>query len=115
MIRNFDCKGQNISNSEFHHVQPTSIRPGALPDPATTPTPVHRLTAYFRNAAQGNLAIQLLVSLGVPANQLGVTPPEQIQGGQGLLLSIPCDRVEHFKTIEDLCRELGAEIHRHRP
>ena len=62
------------------------IRPGLV----TNTEPMPRVVAFFRNSASGNLAIQLLTALGVPNDRLGVTPPEQIEHGQGMLLSIAC-------------------------
>ena len=49
-----------------------------------------RVVVFFPNSALGNLAIQLLMQIGVPNDRLGVTPPEQIEGGQGMVLSIAC-------------------------
>ncbi len=70
-----------------------------------------RVVAYFHNSAQGNLAIQLLTALGVPSDRLGVTPPERIEGGQGMLLSVACP-VALRESVETTCRRLGAEVHR---
>ena len=86
------------------------VRPGAVPDAGPGP----RVVAFFRNAAQGNLAIQLVTGLGVPAGRLGVTPPERIEGGQGMLLAIPCPDQALLNRVEHLCRDLGAAIHRTR-
>jgi hypothetical protein len=73
-----------------------------------------RIVAYFYNSAPANLAIQVLTQFGVPNDQLGVTPPERIETGQGMILSIPCTDEKMVTRIESLCRELGAEIHRQR-
>jgi hypothetical protein len=73
-----------------------------------------RVVAFFRNSAVGNSVIQSLKALGVPADRLGVTPPEQIQGGQGMVLSIGCPDSGLLSKVEDLCRRNGAEIHRQR-
>ena len=58
------------------------IRPGAVKSPPSKP----RVVAFFHNAAEGNLAIQQLTAIGIPSDQLGVTPPERIEGGQGMIL-----------------------------
>ena len=62
------------------------IRPGAVKNPESR----LRVVAFFHNAAEGNLAIQQLTAIGIPNDRLGVTPPEQIEGGQGMILSIGC-------------------------
>jgi hypothetical protein len=86
------------------------IRPGLVSH--TDPMP--RVIAFFRNSAEGNVVIQLLGTLGIPGDRLGVTPPEQIEGGQGLLLSIGCPDEAIVPRVEELCRRHGAEIHRRR-
>jgi hypothetical protein len=86
------------------------IRPGLVEHTDLMP----RIVAFFRNSAQGNIAIQMLGALGVPADRLGVTPPEQIEGGQGMLLSIGCPEESMLTKVEALCRQHGAEIHRRR-
>ena len=63
-----------------------TIRPGA----AAAETVEPNLFAFFHNAAGGNAAIQLLTAMGVADDQLGVTPPEKMGGGQGLLLAMVC-------------------------
>jgi hypothetical protein len=72
------------------------------------------VVVYFYNSAQGNLAIQILLQLGVPNDRLGVTPPEQIEGGQGMILSIACPDEKTLAKVESICRQQGAEIHRQR-
>lgn len=84
-----------------------TIRPGATLHEPTRPN----LFAYFHNAAGGNAAIQLLTGLGIADEQLGVTPPEWIEGGQGMLLSLVCPDSLRVK-IEAACRTFGAEVHR---
>ena len=84
-----------------------TIRPGATLSAHLEPD----LFAYFHNAAAGNAAIQLLTALGVADEQLGVTPPELIDGGQGILLSMVCPGGLRTK-IEAACRTFGAEVHR---
>ncbi len=71
-----------------------------------------RVIAFFPSSSLGNLAIQLFAQVGVPSDQLGVTPPEQIEGGQGMLLSIPCPTLEVINRVESICRTYGARIHR---
>jgi len=73
-----------------------------------------RVVAYFYNSAQANLVIQILLQLGVPNDRLGVTPPEQIEGGQGMILSIACPDEKILVKVESICRQQGAEIHRQR-
>jgi len=84
------------------------IRPGVVHDGLA----MTRVVAFFYNSAQGNSAIQLLTALGIRNDQLGVTPPEQIETGQGMILSIPCPTPALVKTVEALCRSHGAQIHR---
>ena len=86
------------------------IRPGLV----KTSGPMPWVVAFFRNAAEGNVVIQLVTALGVPSDQLGVTPPEQIEHGQGMLLSIGCPDESLMPKVEALCRRHGAEIHRQR-
>jgi hypothetical protein len=73
-----------------------------------------RVVAFFYNSAQGNLVIQILMQIGVPNDRLGVTPPEQIEGGQGMILSIACPDDATLAKVESICRQQGAEIHRQR-
>jgi hypothetical protein len=84
------------------------VRPGAVAHTGAMP----RVVAFFYNSAQGNAAVQLLLGLGIPSDRLGVTPPERIEGGQGMILSIPCPEGTPISKVEALCRSLGAEIHR---
>jgi hypothetical protein len=86
------------------------IRPGLVEKVESMP----RVVAYFYNSAQGNLVIQILMQLGVPNDRLGVTPPEQIEGGQGMILSIACPDKKVLARVESICREQGAAIHRQR-
>jgi len=86
------------------------IRPGLVKHTDSMP----RVVAFFPNSALGNLAIQVLVQLGVPNDRLGVTPPEQIEGGQGMVLSIACPDEKSLAKIESICRQQGAELHRQR-
>ena len=86
------------------------IRPGLVTNTGEMP----RVIAFFRNSAVGNLVIQLLLGLGIPSDHLGVTPPEQIEGGQGMLLSIGIPDDALIPQVENLCRKHGAEIHRRR-
>ncbi len=86
------------------------IRPGRV----TNTEPMARVVAFFRNSAQGNVAVQMLTAVGVPNDRLGVTPPEQIEGGQGMLLDVGCTDPAMIARVEELCRHHGAEIHRRR-
>ncbi len=84
------------------------VRPGAVHD-----VPVmSRVLAYFFNSAHGNSVIQLLVALGIPSDHLGVTPPEQIEGNEGMLLAIPCPDEAMLHRVEKICRSNGAQVHR---
>lgn len=87
------------------------VRPGKV---ASGGGAVPRVVAYFRNAAQGNSAIQVLTTLGIPGDRLGVTTPDRIETGQGMVLSIPCPDDTLIARVEALCRSQGAEIHRQR-
>jgi hypothetical protein len=86
------------------------IRPGLVKHAERLPGVV----AYFYNSAQGNLVIQILMQLGIPNDRLGVTPPERIEGGQGMVLSIACPDEKTLLKVESVCRQQGAEIHRQR-
>ena len=86
------------------------VRPGLVSEA----DPLPRVVAYFYNSAQGNLVIQIVTALGVPNDRLGVTPPELIEHGQGMLLSIGCPDDSMIVRVETLCRKHGAEIHRRR-
>jgi hypothetical protein len=77
------------------------------------PAPI-RVVAFFYNSAPANSAIQLLTKLGVPNDALGVTPPERIESGQGMVLAIACRDEAMAAQVEKVCREQGAEIHRQR-
>jgi hypothetical protein len=94
--------------NQVRAMETPQVRPGRV-----TPSPaMPRVVAFFYNTAQGNSAIQLLTALGVPNDRLGVTPPEQIEGGQGMVLSIPCPDEALVLKVEALCRSQGAAIHR---
>jgi len=84
------------------------IRPGLVEERG----PMPRVIAYFPNAAEGNLAVQQLTALGVPADRLGVVTPDQLENGQGMVLSIGCPEPSLIAQVEDLCRRRGAQIHR---
>lgn len=86
------------------------IRPGSVQSPESK----HRVLAFFHNAAEANLAVQLLTGIGVPSDRLGVTPPDQIEGGQGMLLSVGCPDEAIQAKAESLLRKLGGQIHRQR-
>jgi len=73
-----------------------------------------RIVAFFYNSAQGNSAIQLLTAMGVPNDRLGVTPPERIESGQGMVLSISLPDERLITKVEAVCRSHGAEVHRQR-
>lgn len=90
-------------------MEPPRIRPGRV---SAVDEPSLRVTAHFRNSAQGNAVIQLLVGLGVPSDQLGVLPPEHLQGGQGMVLSIGCPDSRLAERVEAVCKAQGAEVHR---
>jgi hypothetical protein len=86
------------------------VRPGVVKSPESK----LRVVAFFFNAAEGNLGIQLLTAMGIPNDRLGITPPDQIEGGQGMILSIGCPDDRTLVKTENLCRSLGAWIHRQR-
>ncbi len=86
------------------------IRPGRV----TSTVELPRIVAYFRNSAEGNTAIQFLTMLGINGDRLGVTPPERIEHGQGMVLDIACPDESWFTKVEDVCRKHGAEVHRRR-
>jgi hypothetical protein len=84
------------------------IRPGKISNTGAIP----RVVAFFYNSAQGNSAIQLLTGMGIPNDRLGVTPPDEIQTGQGMVLSIACPEDAMIPKVEAVCRGHGAQIHR---
>jgi hypothetical protein len=84
------------------------VRPGVVKNQEA----MTRVVAYFFNSAQGNSTIQLLTALGIPNDRLGVTPPERIPNGQGMILSIACPDDRAVRQVEDICRRQGAAIHR---
>jgi hypothetical protein len=86
------------------------VRPGKV----GSAEPTRRVVALFHNSAQGNAAIQLLTALGVPNDRLGVIVPDRIEGGQGMILSIPCPDPALLPRIEKVCRDQGAAIHHQR-
>lgn len=86
------------------------VRPGLVNPAESTP----RVVVFFPNSALGNLAIQLLTQVGIPSDRLGVTPPEQIEGGQGMILSIACPDEKSVARAELICRQQGGRIHRQR-
>ena len=86
------------------------IRPGLVKQAESMP----RVVVFFPNSALGNLAIQLLMQIGIPNDRLGVTPPEQIEGGQGMVLSIGCPDEKLLARVESICRSQGGRIHRQR-
>jgi len=86
------------------------VRPGLVTQAESMP----RVVVFFPNSALGNLAIQLLMQFGVPNDRLGVTPPEQIEGRQGMILSIACPDEKTVARVESLCRQQGGRIHRQR-
>jgi len=86
------------------------IRPGRV----TAKEPSPRVVAYFYNSAQGNSVIQLLTAMGISNDRLGVTPPERIETGQGMVLSISCPDEAMVAKVEAVCRQQGAAIHRQR-
>jgi hypothetical protein len=91
-------------------MEPPQIRPGLVTDRQ----PMPRVVAKFRNSALGNSAIQLMTALGIPSDRLGVTPPERLEGGQGMVLSIACPDEPTMTRIEAICRTQGAAVHRQR-
>ena len=82
------------------------IRPGKVTNVESMP----RVVAFFHNSAQGNSAIQLLTVLGVPNDRLGVTAPERIEGGQGMVLSIACPDAALIPKVEAICKAQGANF-----
>ena len=80
------------------------VRPGLVKSAESMP----RVVAFFYNSAQGNLVIQILMQLGIPNDRLGVTPPEQIEGGQGMILSIGCPDETMLARVESICRAAGG-------
>ena len=86
------------------------IRPGLVKHAERMP----RVVAYFYNSAQANLVIQIVMQLGVPNDRLGVTLPEQIERGQGMILSIACPDEAMLARVESICRQQGADVHRQR-
>lgn len=95
---------------EVRPMEVPQVRPGKVQNADAMP----RVVAYFYNSSQGNAVIQLVTQLGVPSDRLGITPPERIEGGQGMILSIPCPDESIQARVESICRAQGAEIYRQR-
>jgi hypothetical protein len=55
-----------------------------------------------------------LAELGIPSDGLGVTTSDQIEGGQGTVLSIGCPDEKALARAEEICRKLGGHLHRQR-
>jgi hypothetical protein len=100
----------SILRTEVCPMENPQVRPGKV----THTEPMPRVVAFFYNAAQGNSVIQLLTAMGVPNDRLGVTPPERLETGQGMVLSIACPDDALRAKVEAVCRREGAEIHRQR-
>ena len=103
-----DC--DSFTHESGFLMQTPQVRPGLVSKAESMP----RIVVFFPNSALGNLAIQLLTQIGIPNDRLGVTPPEQIEGGQGMILSIGCPDEASLKKVESLCRSQGGRIHRQR-
>jgi hypothetical protein len=86
------------------------VRPGLVKPSEAMP----RVVVFFPNSALGNLSIQLLMQVGIPNDRLGVVPPEQIEGGQGMVLSIACPDEKSVAQVESICRSQGGRVHRQR-
>ena len=86
------------------------IRPGAVQSPDAS----FRLVVHFYNAAEANLAIQILGTLGVPGDRIGVVDPDRMAGGRGMVVSVHCPDEPTRVRAEDVCRRLGGEVHRWR-
>lgn len=84
------------------------IRPGRV-DP---PEPAAKVVALFPNAAPANAVVQLLIALGIPSSRIGVTSPDRMPRGQGMLLAIGCPDPALVARVEEICRKQGAEVHR---
>ncbi|MFO0956279.1 MAG: hypothetical protein U0800_02300 [Isosphaeraceae bacterium] len=69
-----------------------------------------RLVAFFPNAAPANAALQFLPMLGVPADQIGVTTPDRMPRGQGLLISIALPDPAIRARVEGYLRSQGARL-----
>jgi hypothetical protein len=91
-------------------IESPQVRPGKVGERESTV----RLIAMFSNSALGNSAIQQLIVLGLPQDRLGVTPPEKIEGGQGMVLSIACPTPKLLLVATEVCRQLGATIREQR-
>jgi len=86
------------------------VRSGAILSPETR----LQLVVFFHDSAEANLAIQLLTGIGVPGDRLGVLPPEKVEGGRGMILSVGCPTEAIRARAEAVCRKLGGQLHRHR-
>lgn len=82
------------------------VRPGLV----RSPEPADRIVARFFNSAQGNMVIQYVTTLGIPNDRLGVTAPDRMRDGQGMVLSIPCPDPNLAARIEAFCRSQGAKV-----
>ena len=66
------------------------VRPGLVKEREK----MRRVVVFFPNSALGNLAIQLLMQIGIPNDKLGVTPPGTDRGRPG---DGPVDRAAPMK------------------
>jgi hypothetical protein len=89
-------------------MQMPQIRPGKVSGVRES---VPTLVVFFRNSAQANAAIQLVIQLGVPSEGLGVTTSEELPGHQGMLLTIPCPNEPLRDLVEKICKAQGAVVH----
>ena len=83
------------------------VRPGKV----TSADVSVRVVAKFPNSAQGNWVIQMVTTLGVPSDRLGLVGPDRLESGQGMVLSIPVPDPELLPQIESICRSQGATVH----
>jgi hypothetical protein len=99
-----------VSESTKPVIEPPQLRPGKVNSVSETV----RIVAFFSNSALGNSAIQQLGQIGIPQDRLGVTAPERIASGQGMVLSIACPDPKLLPHVTAICKSLGASIHEQR-
>ena len=70
-------------------IKPWKCRRSA-PEPSRIPRADFGSSLSSTTRPRGTSPSSILTAIGIPSDRLGVTPPEQIEGGQGMVLSIGC-------------------------
>lgn len=82
------------------------IRPGLVQGSE----PPLRLVVHFDDAAGANLAVQLIATLGVPGDRIGVVDPDRMERRRGMILTAACPDEPTRDRVEETCRKLGGRV-----